>query len=271
MRPMRLLTWLLRMLCVALSAAVSVTPASAQLTITVNQTVFHPGENVEVTVGLDNAGPGFSSDVYVGAQLPDGSTLLLTSLAPLGGAVVSLSGDPRSFPRVLTGFPVLEGSDLTVLASLAFPFAGPLPRGDYGFFAALTGENALQDGRIDSGDLMAVAVRTLTFADLGTGLKTATMGISPSAPTPSDTLSIRLSGQWPDSCRPQTPQLQVTGTEIRIDTFGGAQGAVCAAALTPWELTVSVTPRPAGTYRVVATNSSQGQILELARTEIEIE
>ncbi|HMH53886.1 MAG TPA: hypothetical protein VK548_26880 [Candidatus Acidoferrum sp.] len=268
---MRLLTWPLWILCVALSAAVSVTPASAQLTITANQTVFHPGENVEVTVGLDNAGPGFFSDVYVGAQLPDGSTVLLTSLSPLAGAVVSLSGDPRSFPRLLTGFPVLEGSDLTILASLSFPFSGPLSRGDYGFFAALTGANALQDGRIDPGDLIAVAVQTLTFADLGTGLKTATIGISPSAPTPGDTLSIRLSGQWPDSCRPQNPQLRVTGTEIRIDTFGGAQGAVCAAVVTPWELTAPVSPRPAGTYRVVVVNSSQGQLLELAQTDLEIE
>ena len=244
--------------------------ATGQLAITLNQTVFHPGEVVELTVGVDYSGPAFSADVYVGALLPGGLAAFLTSLSPPQGALASLAGDPRSFPPLLADFVIQEGSDTTALASLSFPFTNGLPRGTHDFFAALTQAGTLQDGRIDAGDLIVALAQSLTFADLGTGLKTATIGISPSAPTPSDTLSIKLSGQWPDSCRPQNPQLRVTG-EIRIDTVGGSQGSVCGPALTPWELTASVSPRPAGTYRVVVINSSPGQILELARTELEIE
>jgi hypothetical protein len=271
MRSIRLVDWVLPALGVAFGVAAAVAPASAQLSITANQTVFHPGESVEVAVGFDNPGEAFLADVYVGAQLVDGSALFLTSLAPLAGALASLSDDPRSFPRLLTEFPIVEGSDLTVLASLSFLFTGAPPRGDYGFFAALTGANALQDGRIDGGDLVAVAAQTLTFADLGTGLKTATIEVSPAAPTSDDTFAIKLSGRWPDGCRPQNPRLRVTGNEIRIDTVGASPGQVCTSAITPWELTVSVSPRPAGTYRVVVVNRSAGQVLELGRAGLDIE
>ena len=244
---------------------------TGQLAITLNQTVFHPGEVVELTVEVDYSGPAFSADVYMGALLPGGLAAFLTSLSPPLGTLVSLAGDPRSFPPLLADFVIQEGSDTTVLASLSFPFANGLPRGTHDFFAVLTQAGTLQDGRIDAGDLIVTLTKSLTFADLGTGLKTAQIEVTPSSPTSSDAISVRLSGQWPDACQPMSPQLRITGTEIRIDTFGRPPTALCAAVLTPWGLTVPVSPLPAGVYRVVVINTSQGQFLELGRTELEIE
>ena len=257
-------------LAVSMGAAVAQTSAG-QLFITPNQTAFHPGEVVELTVALNHHGQAFSSDAYLGALLPGGLAAFLTSLSPPLGTVVSLDSDPRSFPPLLADFLIPEGSDTTILASLSFPFVDGLPRGTHDFFAALTRAGTLQDGRIDVGDLLAALVQSLTFADLGTGLKTAQIDVSPSSPTASASIAIRLSGQWPDSCQPRNPQLRVTGSEIRIDTSGVSAGVACATVVTPWELTVPVGQLPAGVYRVVVLNASQGQFLELGRTELEVE
>jgi hypothetical protein len=268
---MRFLTERVWILCAIVGVLVGATPASAQLAVTLNQTVFHPDEMVEVVVSLDNAGPGFFSDVYVGARLPDGSTVLLSSLSPLAGALVSLGGDPRSFPSLLPAFEIPEGSDTTVVASLSFPFSGQLPRGEYGFFAALTGAGTLEDGRIDPNDLVAAALRPFTLVDVGTGLETAEIEIDPSSPNAGDAISIRLSGQWPDGCQPRNPQLRITGSEVRIDTSGAGAGVACAAVLTPWQLIVPVSQLPAGEYRVVAINASQGRFLELGRKDFDVQ
>jgi hypothetical protein len=268
---MKSLTWSSWIVCVAVGFALGATPVSAQLTVTSNQTVFHPDETVAITVGFDNAGAAFSADMYVGARLPDGSAVLLTDLAPLRGTLVSLNGDPRSFPPLFGGFEIPEGSDVTVLASLAFPFVQAFARGEYQFFAALARAGALQDGRIDPNDLVAVAVRPLTFVDVGTGLRTAQIEVSPPSPTASDAISIRLSGQWPDSCLPSGPAVRITGSEVRIDTSGVAQGVACAQVVTAWELTVPVGQLPAGDYRVVVINASEGQFVELGRTAFEIQ
>ena len=267
--------WSSWIVCVAVGFALGATPVSAQLTVTPNQTAFHPDEIVEITVGFDNAGAAFSADVYVGARLPDGSAVLLTDLAPLLGTLVSLDGDPRSFPPLFGGFEIPEGSDETILASLAFPFVQAFARGEYQFFAALARAGALQDGRIDPNDLIAVAVRPLTFVDLGTGLRTAQIEIgieiSPTFPTSSGAVSIRLSGQWPDSCVPRGPVVRITGSEVRIDTSGAGPGVACAQVVTGWELTVPVVRLAGGDYRVVVIYSSEGQFVELGRIAFAIQ
>ncbi len=268
-------TWSSWIVCVAVGVALGATPVSAQLTVIPNQTAFHPDEIVEITVEIDNSGAAFAADVYVGARLPGGSAVLLTDLAPLLGTLVSLDGDPRSFPPLLGGFEIPEGSDVTVLASLAFPFVQSFARGEYQFFAALARAGALQDGRIDPNDLVAVAVQPLTFVDIGTGLRTAqivvSIEVSPTFPTSSGAVSVRLSGQWPDSCLPRGPLVRITGSEVRIDTSGAGPGVACAQVVTGWELAVPVGRLPAGDYRVVVINSSQGQFVELGRTAFEIQ
>jgi uncharacterized repeat protein (TIGR01451 family) len=254
-----------------LSAALAVsTPASAQLAMTLNQTAFHPGEVVEVAVAVQNGGPAFSADAYVGALLPDGTAVFLTSLSPPIGVVTTLGVNPGSFPPLLTDVIVPEGLDATIPDFLSLPFSDQPPRGEYAVFAVLARAGTLEDGRIDPGDLVASAVQPFTFADIGTGLNTAQIDVSPASPTTSDTISVRLSGVWPDGCVPRDPRVRITGSEVRIDTVGAPPDVACLLVLSPWELTVAVGQRPAGTSRVVVIHSSQDEWLELGRKAFDV-
>ena len=238
--------------------------------MTLNQTVFHSGEVLEVTVAVRNDGAAFSADVYVGALLPDGKAVFLTTLSPPSGTVMTLDANPGSVPPLLAGVVVPGGLDTTIPEFLSFPFSDRQSAGEYGVFAALARANTLQDGRIDPSDLVTSAVQSLTVVDLGTGLSAATIEVSPASPTASDVISVRLSGVWPDSCRPRDPRVRITGSEVRIDTAGALPGTACLTVLSPWELTVVVGQLPAGTHRVVVINSSQGQFLELGRKAFDV-
>ena len=168
-RRFRLVTILPAALLVVAVAA----PAASQLALTLNQTAFHAGEVVEVTLAVRNDGPAFSADVYVGARLPDGNAVFLTTLSPPSGIVMTPDADPGSVPPLRAGVIVPGGLDTTIPDLLSIPFSDQELRGAYGVFATLARAGALQDGRIDPGDLVASAVQPFTFVDTGTGLSTA--------------------------------------------------------------------------------------------------
>lgn len=259
--------WFITVLAVLASLAAA-TSAPAQLSLTVNQTVFHPGETLQLTIGLQNEGPALSGDIYAGIVVPDGSVAFLTSLSPPTGAVVSLdnlAGIPKLFPNLF----VAADLDPTTIGVASFALPAGLARGEYTVFAALTGVGALGDGRIDEGDLISLVVRPVTVVNVGTG-PTAEIEISPAAPTADDSIFVRLSGVWSDSCVPRDPQVRITGSEVRIDTAGPGAGFACLAVLTPWELPVGFGALPAGTYRIVVIHSSFGQFLELGRRSFEV-
>lgn len=247
----------------------SATPGVPRVAMILNQTAFHQGEVVEATAAVENGGPAFSADVYVGALLPDGTAVFLTSLSPPTGVAMTLDANPASFPPLLAGVIVPQGV-ATILDFLSFPLSEQQARGEYNLFAALVRKGTLEDGRIDPADVVASVVRSFVFVDIGTGLNTAEIEVSPSSPTTSDTISVRLSGVWPDGCVPRDPRVQITGSEIRIDTVGAPPDAACLTVLSPWELTVVVGQLPAGTDRLVVINSSQGRFLELGRRVFDV-
>lgn len=256
-------------LLAALAALAAATPASAQVSVTLNQTAFRPGEIVQVTLGMENEGPAFSGDVYLGALLPDGTVAFLTSLSPPSGAIMTLDAKPGSFPKLFSDRLFPTGLDFTTVGAVSFPIADA-PRGESSVFVALTEVGALADDQIDPEDLLLLVVQPFTVVDIGTGLKTAEIEVSSSSPTVDDAISVRLSGVWPDSCVPRDPQVRITGSEVRIDTAGPPGGILCLTVLTPWELPVNVGPLPAGTYRLVVINSSPGQFMELGRRSFEV-
>ena len=94
--------------------------------------------------------------------------------------------------------------------------------------------------------------------------------VRPSSPTTGDAVSIRLAGEWPDSCVPGDPQLRITGREVRIDTVSAPPGVLCTQALQDWERIVPVGKLAAGTYRVVVINVSHELPLELGRSAFEV-
>jgi hypothetical protein len=262
----RLVTTLL----VAVAILAAADPAFSQLGVTLNQTAFHPGEVLQVTITTENEGPAFSADVYLGVRLPDGAAAFLTSLSPPNGTVMAVDVRPSLFPRRFADLFLPTGLESTVLDVGSFTIPEELPLGDYSLFAVLTGAGALVDDRVDPDDRFAITAQHFTVADLGTGLKTAAIEVSPSSPTVDDDIAIRLSGVWPDSCAPHSPQVRITGSEVRIDTAGVPPGVLCATVLTPWELVVPGGQLPVGSYRIVVIHSSQGQVLELGRKAFDV-
>lgn len=104
------------------------------------------------------------------------------------------------------------------------------------------------------------------------GAGTATIEILPSAPTPVDNISVRLFGEWPDSCVPREPQVSISDNEIRVDTFN--PGEVCLQVISSWELLVPIGYLSANTYDLTVTYSSPSigtEPAEIGQTVVTVE
>jgi uncharacterized repeat protein (TIGR01451 family) len=144
-------------------------PAGPSLALTVNQATFQPGQTLHVTLDLSNPGPILTTDVYVGVILPDGvNTLFLTNFAPLEGVITTLSSDPRTFARLLRNVSWPAGMRATQQEYFTHTFTGLEPLGTYHFLVGWTKPNSLEDGRIDEGDVLALAWAPFTFTRGGT-------------------------------------------------------------------------------------------------------
>lgn len=97
---------------------------------------------------------------------------------------------------------------------------------------------------------LGIALLSVTWAGADE-LGTATIEVYPEAPTTSDVISLLLSGTWPDSCVPQSPQVIRLGNHISVATSN--PGEVCLTVLTDWGLEVPLGELPAGTYDVTVT------------------
>jgi hypothetical protein len=118
-------------------------------------------------VTATNLGPAFDADLYFGALLPDGTTLVfITKFAPPAFVVADLAGDARSFQPPLANVHMPEGSIGELVSDFQYTFSGVEPSGEYLFFAALVKPGAFQDGRIDPGDILVLALKAFTFSEL---------------------------------------------------------------------------------------------------------
>jgi uncharacterized repeat protein (TIGR01451 family) len=134
------------------------------LAIRLNQATFQPGQTLRVTLDLSNPGPILTTDVYVGVILPDGvNTLFLTNFSPLEGVMTTLSSDPRTFARLLRNVSWPAGMRATQQDYFTHTFTGLEPLGTYHFLVGWTKPNSLEDGRIDEGDVLALAWTPFTF------------------------------------------------------------------------------------------------------------
>jgi hypothetical protein len=78
------------------------------------------------------------------------------------------------------------------------------------------------------------------------------------SPTTADPVSIKISGNWPNSCIPQNPAVRRLGNEVSIITSNLA--GVCAQVLTPWSYTLDIGQLAAGAYKATVTHTSpEGQ------------
>jgi hypothetical protein len=132
---------------------------SPALALILNQTEVRVGETLLVTLRAHNPGLMLAADFYFGAILPDGvSVLFMTRLSPLDGVVTRLTSDPRTFQPLFANVQLPQGFDVTLQNFFRYTFSGEEVPGTYHMIAALTPPDALGDGYVDEGDILAIAV-----------------------------------------------------------------------------------------------------------------
>jgi hypothetical protein len=135
------------------------------LAITLNQTEFTIGETLLVTLRAHNPGLMLAADFYFGAILPDGvSMLFVTRLSPLDGVATMLTSDPRTFEPLFANVQLPQGFDVTLQNFFRYTFSGGEAPGTYHMIAALTPPDALGDGYVDEGDILAIAFAPFRFS-----------------------------------------------------------------------------------------------------------
>ena len=78
---------------------------------------------------------------------------------------------------------------------------------------------------------------------------------------PTTELSLTLSGQWPDSCKPNFITAIVAGTDIDLTTVVDPPPVGCLTVITNWTQTASIGAIPVGTYSVYATHRVAGNTI----------
>jgi hypothetical protein len=141
--------------------AASPTPT---LTLSVNQSVFRSGNALHVGLTAQNPTPTFAADVYFGILLPDGVTAcFISSLSPLAGQCLPLTGSPKTFPSLAANIQIPQGLDVTLNDLMVFTFGGGEPPGTYSVFAVLTPAGAFADGSVAPGDIISISVQAVNF------------------------------------------------------------------------------------------------------------
>jgi hypothetical protein len=129
------------------------------LALHLNQLVYRtPGDTLRVDVTLRNPGPMRTTDVYFGVILPDGDTVLwLTSTAPIAAVAGSLRDSPATFTPLFRGASWPANLDVTHRDVLVRTYDGQEMLGVYHLLMAWVQPNSLADGRLDEGDVLALA------------------------------------------------------------------------------------------------------------------
>jgi hypothetical protein len=139
-----------------------VNPDAPTLSLTVNQSTLRPGDTLRVSLGMRNGNTPVTADEYFGIVHPDGTTVtFLTSLTPPAGSTASLAADARTFPPLVPALALGAGTNVTLADFFTFTLTGAEQPGTYVVFAALARPGHLADGRVDPGDLLAVAQATV--------------------------------------------------------------------------------------------------------------
>ena len=141
-----------------------VNPDAPALALGVNQQLLHPGDTIRVSVSVRTGEAPVAADGYFGIVQPDGQTVVfLTSTMPLAGVTTTLAGDARTFAAVMPDLVIPAGTNVTIEDFFVYALDAAQPSGTYIVFAALGRVGALDDGRVDPGDLLAIALETITL------------------------------------------------------------------------------------------------------------
>ena len=129
--------------------------------LTPSHTLIAPGGTLRVTIGAVNQGPPVAMDVYVEVLLPDGDSLVAVRGA--AGFTFGRLSQLAALPPLAAGVTLPTGFAQSLEDFLIYTFTGSEPAGPYRFFLAAVRPGALADGRVDAGDLLALATTQLTL------------------------------------------------------------------------------------------------------------
>ena len=135
-----------------------VNPDAPSLSLSANQTIVRAGDTLRISLARRNGDTSVVADEYFGIVHPDGTTVtFLTDLAPPAGSTASLAADARTFPPLVPALVLPAGTDATLADFFTFTLTGSEAPGTYVVFSALARPGHLADGRVDPGDLLALA------------------------------------------------------------------------------------------------------------------
>ncbi len=140
-----------------------VNPDAPRVTLRVNQTALRAGDTLRVGLDVSNGEAQVRADAYFGVVFPDGQTTsFFTSVTPPTGFVRSLADDARTLPPLGLGVVIAPRTNVALDDFFVLTLGGPEPPGTYLIFAALVRPGALDDTRLDPGDLLTLAVQAGT-------------------------------------------------------------------------------------------------------------
>ncbi len=123
---------------------------------------FHAGQTLNLGLSVHNPNENSPLELYVGAVLPDGKTLVLFS----GPGVLERTGSLSALASLSPMQVVPPGFQLDAPSffQYTFPPAGVTASGVYRVFSALIRPASLDDNAVDPDDIVALSVVELSFA-----------------------------------------------------------------------------------------------------------
>jgi uncharacterized repeat protein (TIGR01451 family) len=136
-------------------------PEPPSVALLLNHTTLQPGQTLIVGVHVTNPGEALVVDAYVGAILPDGTTLVFVTPSAMTASSFAATA---SWPPYAAGVTLPEGLAAVVNPLFSYTFTGGEPAGTYQLFVVLTPPGAFDDGSIDDGDLVALDLQPVLFS-----------------------------------------------------------------------------------------------------------
>lgn len=95
----------------------------------------------------------------------------------------------------------------------------------------------------------------------------ATITSAPTAPKANESVTLTVSGTWPDSCAPTYTGYNIAGTTINVASQANPSCNICLFVVTPYSFNVPIGPLSAGTYTInfSVTNGCAGTTLQESR------
>jgi uncharacterized repeat protein (TIGR01451 family) len=143
------------------TSGLALADASLDARVTVNQSTFAVGQTLTTSFLLTNPGLPAEADLYVGALLPDGVTIVCWT--PGGGVVVGSVADVRSMRAYATRVALPPPFSMDRPNFFSYQWTGTEPRGRYVFFVFASTAGALADGIVTGDEILALATTPFTF------------------------------------------------------------------------------------------------------------